>query len=76
MTKKHNKLVVFCGPSGAGKSTLAKIVMKHFGVFELSISATTRQPRQGEEHGVHYWYISTKEFKKRIANNEFLEIYQ
>lgn len=74
--KLNNKLVVFCGPSGAGKSTIAKNVMDSIPVFELSISATTRSPRKGEEPGVHYYYVSVEEFESKIKNDSFLEYEQ
>jgi guanylate kinase len=71
-----NKLVVFCGPSGAGKSTIARNVMNTIPVFELSVSATTRSPRKGEEHGKHYYFISQDEFEQKINNGAFLEYEQ
>lgn len=73
---QEQKLVVFCGPSGAGKSTIARWVMDQLPILDLSISATTRQPRKGEEHGVHYYYLETPAFEKKIAGNEFLEYEQ
>ena len=73
---QDQKLVVFCGPSGAGKSTIARWVMDRLPVLDLSISATTRKPRKGEAHGVHYYYISTAEFEEKIDRNEFLEYEQ
>jgi guanylate kinase len=71
-----NKLVVFCGPSGAGKSTIARNVMNTIPVFELSVSATTRSPRKGEEHGKHYYFISQDEFEQKINDEAFLEYEQ
>ena len=73
MTATQGKLVVFCGPSGAGKSSLAKKVMERYPVFQLSVSATTRQPREGEEHGVHYWFLSVDQFKQKLEEGAFLE---
>lgn len=73
---QDKKLVVFCGPSGAGKSTIARWVIEHFSIFDLSVSATTRLPRKGEEHGIHYYYLNAAEFEHRIAKNEFLEYEQ
>ena len=62
------------GPSGAGKSTLTKQLMdKYKDKFEFSVSSTTRNPRDGEENGVHYHFITKEEFEKQIKNKEFLE---
>ncbi|MBI1185227.1 guanylate kinase [bacterium] len=71
-----NKLVVFCGPSGAGKSTIAQKIIREIPYFEFSVSATTRKPRNGEQEGVHYYYLEIDEFEAKIANNEFLEYEQ
>ena len=60
-----SKLIIFSAPSGAGKSTLIKnIIEKGNGDIELSISATTRPSREGEEHGRDYFFISDEEFAK------------
>lgn len=67
------KLIVFCGPSGAGKSTIAKRIMQHFSQCSFSVSATTRDPREGEEDGVHYHFLSVEHFREKLANDEFLE---
>lgn len=66
------KLYVVSGPSGAGKSTVCKEVRKILGI-NLSISATSRNPRKGEENGVDYYFLTVKEFEEKIKNNEFLE---
>lgn len=66
-------LIVVSGPSGAGKGTIcAEYCKRHPEVF-LSVSATTRNPRPGEENGVHYFFYSKEEFEKMIENNELLE---
>ena len=67
-------LTVVSGFSGAGKGTLMKNLMaKHGDVYALSISATTRNPRPGEEHGREYFFISKEDFEKMIANDELIE---
>lgn len=66
------KLYVVSGPSGAGKSTVCKEVRKILGI-NLSISATSRNPREGEKNGVEYYFLTVKEFEEKIKNNEFLE---
>jgi guanylate kinase len=68
-----NKLIIVTAPSGAGKSTLVKFLMQHQPNLAFSISATTRQARQGEQHGQHYYFINTTEFQALIDSNSFLE---
>jgi len=66
-------MIVVSAPSGAGKSTLCnRLVSEHPGIV-YSVSCTTRPPREGEQDGVDYYFLSKQEFKKRIKNNEFLE---
>lgn len=67
-------LIVVSGFSGAGKGTLMKELLKqHSDRYALSVSATTRQPREGEKHGREYFFVSEEEFKKMIAQNELIE---
>lgn len=66
-------LVVISGPSGAGKGTICKRLLMEMGYLKVSVSATTRKPREGEEEGISYYFIDEEEFIKRINNNEFLE---
>ena len=69
-----SKLIIFSAPSGAGKSTLIKnIIEKGNGDIELSISATTRPSRVGEEHGRDYFFISDEEFNKLKDSDSFIE---
>jgi guanylate kinase len=73
-TSKPGKLVIISGPSGAGKSTVLKRVLAECPQpLELSVSATTRSPRPGEEDGVDYHFLSHDEFARRRENDEFLE---
>lgn len=67
--------VVFCGPSGVGKGTLIKMLMDRFpgGQMGFSVSHTTRAPREGEEDGVHYHFITVDQMKKEIAEGNFIE---
>lgn len=67
------KLFVFTGPSGTGKGTILSQVLAAEPKLRLSVSATTRQPREGEVHGVHYWFMSRDEFESKIAQDAFLE---
>ena len=68
-----NKLIVFSAPSGAGKTTLVKHIIETFNDIEFSISATSRIARGEEKDGVDYYFLSNKEFKARIENEEFIE---
>ncbi len=65
-------LMIISGPSGSGKGTVVNELTKD-GDFSLSISATTRAPRPGEEDGVHYFFKTKDQFKELIDNNELLE---
>ncbi|XGW24745.1 hypothetical protein V3C99_006308 [Haemonchus contortus] len=66
--------IVLSGPSGGGKSTILTRAMKEYpNSFAFSVSHTTRKPRNGEEHGVHYWFTEHDEMQRMIANGEFLE---
>ena len=56
-----------------GKGTLIRALLERFPELELSVSATTRKPRPGEEDGSDYWFLSPEEFEKRLENGEFLE---
>lgn len=66
-------LIVLSGPSGSGKGTLVNEYVKNFEDVFVSISATTRAPREGEKHGVNYYYMSVEEFEEKINENGFLE---
>ena len=68
----RGKLIIVSGPSGSGKSTVTKIVKDKLNI-PLSISATTRNPRDGEINGKDYFFLSKEEFKNKIANDEFYE---
>ena len=68
------KLIIFAAPSGAGKSSLIKKIIKDSeNNLELSVSATTRLPREGETHGKDYFFINEKEFNELKSNQAFLE---
>ncbi len=69
------KLIIFSAPSGSGKSTLVNYLMEQHPELQLafSISCTSRAPRGKEQNGVEYFFLSPEEFKKKIANDEFLE---
>jgi guanylate kinase len=67
------KLVVITAPSGAGKSSIVKKLLRHNPELSFSVSCTTREKRDGEVHGEHYYFISVDEFKRKQAANEFVE---
>ncbi len=67
------KLVVISGASGVGKGTVLGIMMEKRKDLAFSVSATTRPPRPGEQHGVHYYFITKERFLEKIADGEFLE---
>jgi len=68
------KLIVFSAPSGSGKTTIVKhLLSKPEFQLDFSISATSRYQREGEINGKDYYFISAKDFQKRIENNDFIE---
>ena len=71
--QKKGILIVVSGFSGAGKGTLMKELLKNYDNYALSISATTRNPREGEVDGREYFFKSTEEFEKMIAQDELIE---
>ena len=74
MSNKIGKLIVFSAPSGAGKSSLIKeIILQSSGAIQLSVSATTRLPRDGEVHGKDYFFISDREFDDLKKKDSFVE---
>ncbi len=68
-----SKLIIFSAPSGTGKSTLVRYLINLDLNLQFSISATSREPRGEEKDGVEYFFITSKEFRDKIANNEFIE---
>jgi guanylate kinase len=68
-----SKVFVITGPSGVGKGTLIRALRERCPSVELSISATTRQPREGEEDRVDYYFLTPEEFQTRIDEHDFLE---
>lgn len=69
---KRGRLVVVSGPSGVGKGTVLKHVLENE-EFVYSVSATTRNKREGEENGVNYFFISKEDFSGMIDRNELIE---
>lgn len=67
------RLTVLAGPTAVGKGTISADLRERFPQIQLSVSATTRQPRQGEIPGVHYHFLTPEEFAEKVARGEFLE---
>jgi guanylate kinase len=71
---QQERIVVLSGPSGSGKSTLVRLLVDRAPVkLVMSISATTRPPRPNEVNGRDYWFLTDAEFRKRLAEGQFLE---
>ncbi|QSO49500.1 guanylate kinase [Alicyclobacillus mengziensis] len=73
MSQEQGILFVLSGPSGAGKGTVCKALMGRLPEMRLSISATTRQPREGEQHGVNYFFKTKNQFQTMIESGQLLE---
>lgn len=68
------KVIIFSAPSGSGKSTIIGRLMAHKELnMAFSISCTSRQPRGAERDGVEYYFVTPDEFRRKIADGEFLE---
>lgn len=73
MNLESGAILVLSGPSGAGKSSLIAKIIDHIGPTYFSISTTTRPMREGEIDGVHYHFVTEKEFKEDVEQEMFLE---
>jgi guanylate kinase len=69
----RGRLVVISAPSGAGKSTIARAILEAHPTLEFSVSATTRQVRNGEQEGRDYFFLTKEEFRRRIEAGDFVE---
>lgn len=67
------RLVVLAGPTAVGKGSVSAFIRENHPEVHLSVSATTRPPRPGERDGVHYYFVSNREFDRMIADHELLE---
>ncbi|KRF35979.1 guanylate kinase [Nocardioides sp. Soil805] len=70
---RRSRLIVLAGPTAVGKGTVAAEVRRHHPEVWLSVSATTRDPRPGEENGVHYWFVSDDDFDAMVERGDLLE---
>jgi guanylate kinase len=73
LSTSKQKIVVLTAPSGSGKTTLIRHLMQAFPQLSFSVSACTRPPRAGEEHGKDYYFFSPEEFEALIAADAFIE---
>ncbi len=73
MAKRRGMLVILSSPSGAGKTTLTRRLMDWDKTMQFSVSATTRPPRSGEEHGREYYFVSRPDFDRWVNEGEMLE---
>lgn len=71
--KGRGLLIVISGPSGAGKGTICKSFLERNSEVAISVSATTRSPRNGEVDSINYYFMSKEQFKEKIEANDFLE---
>lgn len=69
----HPRLTVLAGPTAVGKGTVSADLRKRYPDIQLSVSATTRPPRPGEQDGVHYHFLNAEDFAHLVARGEFLE---
>jgi guanylate kinase len=70
---RRSRLTVLAGPTAVGKGSVSADIRAHHPEIWISISATTRAPRPGEAHGVHYWFVSEAEFDRMVQSDELLE---
>ncbi|WP_416191137.1 guanylate kinase [Neisseria sp. CCUG12390] len=70
---KKGNIFIISAASGTGKTTLVSRLLKNNSDLRVSVSHTTRQPREGEQHGVHYHFVPKEEFESLIAQKAFLE---
>jgi guanylate kinase len=73
MSQARGNLFILSAPSGAGKSSLINALLERHSDMQVSVSHTTRQPRPGEENGVHYHFVTADEFKQVINDDGFFE---
>jgi guanylate kinase len=72
-TSRRSRLTVLAGPTAVGKGSVSADIRAHHPEVWISVSATTRARRPGEEHGVHYWFVSDAEFDRLVDEDQLLE---
>ena len=73
MSANSRKLIVITAPSGSGKTTIVRHLLQRFDNLAFSVSATTRARREGEKHGVHYYFLSPQTFRAWRDDDVFVE---
>ena len=74
MESMSGKIIIVSAPSGCGKSTIINALFEKGDIdMRFSVSATSRAPREGEEHGVHYYFLTEDEFRRKIDTGDFVE---
>ncbi|TAH07581.1 MAG: guanylate kinase [Sphingobacteriia bacterium] len=73
MNNQAHKLIIIAAPSGSGKTSITKYLLNKYTLLSLSISAATRKPREGEQNGVQYHFLSESDFRKKIEADDFVE---
>lgn len=73
MPGTHQKIIILTAPSGAGKTSITHYLLNKYPKLSFSISATTREPRDKEQNGVDYYFMSVEEFRSKIDENAFVE---
>lgn len=68
-----NKIIIITAPSGAGKTSITHYLLHKYAQLAFSVSAATRKPRDNEQHGKDYYFITVDEFKQKIKENAFAE---
>jgi guanylate kinase len=71
--QERGKLIILSAPSGAGKTSIVKVLMKRNLKLKFSVSATTRAPREGEQHGIDYFFLEVPAFKRSVEQGDFIE---
>ena len=73
MTDSSHKIIIITAPSGAGKTSITRHLLKTFPELAFSVSAATRPPRNNEQHGKDYYFMTEEEFQQKIQHDEFVE---
>ena len=72
MTESNQKIIIITAPSGAGKTSITRYLLDTFPQLAFSVSAATRLPRNDEQYGKDYYFMSEEEFQEKIQHEEFL----
>ncbi len=73
MSFNEHKIIIITAPSGSGKTSITRYLLNKYTLLSFSVSAATRAPREGEQNGIQYHFMSVNEFRKKIDANEFVE---